>query len=283
MTTPTSLPPPPYGDDTDAAISARLDGELAAFAADHDATEAEVAAALDGWPGTAARVEALEQARAAVATPVAPLDDLARRRLVQGALAPRDDALPAPRTRAPRGSWWGIAAAAVVAILVVVAIGAMVVTDDGSSSNDQATSGGAESAVAGRAPDGELGDVGDVSDPAALRALLEGRDPTGRRESAGDAAPPAAATDGAGGESADQGLQSRTPGDGSAAFDANKNTVDPADCAAQLAGSRPVRFVGTGVYGGLPVVVVGLDQGGRTIAFVVPVGDCTTVLTSVSR
>jgi hypothetical protein len=58
---------------------------------------------------------------------------------------------------------------------------------------------------------------------------------------------------------------------------------DPATCAAQLAGSRPVRFVGTGTFRGQAVVVVGLDQGGRTIAFVVPAGDCTTVLSSVSR
>jgi hypothetical protein len=53
--------------------------------------------------------------------------------------------------------------------------------------------------------------------------------------------------------------------------------------SSQFAGSRPVRFVGTGTYEGQPAVVVGLDQGGRTIAFVVPVGDCTSVLTSVSR
>jgi hypothetical protein len=282
MTTPTSLPPPPFGDDTDAAISARLDGELAAFAAEHDTTEAAVEIALDGWPGTAGRVDALERARAAVAAPVPPLDEVTRRRLVQGALGSRDDALPtAPTSRAPRGAWLGLAAAAVLVILVVVAIGAMVVTDGGGT--DQADGGGSSASVAGRAPDGDIGDVGDVSDPAALRALLEGRDAT-TNEKAADAVPPAAGTPGAeaggaGGESADQRFRD---GEGSGAL-AARNAVNPDVCAAQLAGDRPVRFVGTGIYGGLPVVVVGIDQGGRSIAFVVPVGDCTTVLTSVSR
>lgn len=196
---------------------------------------------------------------------MAPTDPPRARDDAPDALAPRDDS-PAtePRARSPRGTWPGIAAA-VVAILVAVGIGAMVVSDDAAS--NQAHRGGSTPAVAGRAPAGDLGDLGDVRDPAALRALLEGRDPAARRGRTG-------------GESAAPGLRaSADAADESTA----EVTVDPETCAAQLAGSRPVRFVGTGIYGGLPVVVVGLDQGGRTIAFVVSGGDCSTVLTSVSR
>ena len=50
-----------------------------------------------------------------------------------------------------------------------------------------------------------------------------------------------------------------------------------------MAGARPVRFFGTGTYQGRAVTIVGIESGGRTIAFVVPSDDCTTVLTAISR
>jgi hypothetical protein len=269
MTTPAAHPPP-FGDATDEAISALLDGELGAFAADHGTTEAEARAALDAWPGTPARLDALSRSREAVGTPVPALDEITRRRLV-GAALPAAAAAPSPTRGPSRGTWFGVAAAAVT-LLVVIAVGSMVLSDNGDDAADRSqTAAGAPPAARG-----ELGDLGDVTDPATLRALLgdPGADRT-REQAVGsggaessfddDAAPPSAAARGA------QDL------------DANRAAVDPDACAAQLAGARPTRFTGTGTYQGRAVVVVGLDRGGRTIAFVVPLDDCTSVLTSVSR
>jgi hypothetical protein len=213
-----------------------------------------------------------------VAAPVPPLDHLARRRLVQSAPAPRAEPRATPvSTR--RGTWL-TAAAAVVALLVVVAVGAMVLSNDDSPSETADTGAGGSASVAERAPTGNIGEVGDVTDPDALRALLQGRDEEkAAQDSDADAnsAPPAAAGSGtddapeATGGALDAARQS-------ANFRASVDT-----CAAQLAGSRPVRFVGTGTFEGRAVAVVGLDSGGRTIAFVVPLDACTTVLASVSR
>jgi hypothetical protein len=261
--TPPAAYPPPFGDDTDDALSALLDHELAAFAADHGTTEAAVRAALDAWPETGARLAALERVRGAVAAPVPPLDDVARRRLVTGALSapPEKTTGDAPR---PRGTWLGLAAAAVVALLIVAAIGTMVLSDD--DGDDQAGSGGAtRTSDAPTAVRGALGDLGDVSDPATLRALLEGDgDDLARERATADVAPEA-------------------PPDALSSASSLLGVRDPDACADQFAGSRAVRFVGTGTYEGQPVVVVGLDRGDRTIAVVVPAGDCASVLTSVSR
>jgi hypothetical protein len=270
-----SDPSPPFGDDTDEAISARLDGRLAAFAAERGVTEAEADAALEAWPGTPARAAALQRGRDAASTPVEPLDDLTRRRLVTGALGATGT--PEPAARPPRrsvGSWWSLAAAAVVAVLVLVAVGAMVLNGDDDRAGNQASSSADDGASrVEAAAEGDLGELGDVSDPAVLRALLGGEGADARRESSSTTAPPAAA----GGATADS-------GEDAAGLAPNRNfQASKEACAAQLAGSRPVRFVGTGLYRGRPVVVVGLSREGRTIAFVVPADSCTTVLTSVSR
>jgi hypothetical protein len=130
-----------------------------------------------------------------------------------------------------------------------------------------------------QAPRGDLGDLGDVTDPSTLRALLAGGAERREQERAGGGS---TAPDSSGGAE-DASGESSTEQDAALAPTARSGGADPGACAAQLAGSRPVRFVGTGTYEGQAVVVVGLDQGGRTIALVVPAGDCTSVLTSVSR
>jgi hypothetical protein len=282
MTTPAAHPPP-FGDATDEALSALLDGELGAFAADHGTTEAEARAALDAWPGTAARLGALSRARDAAATPVPPLDEVTRRRLVGAALP----AAPAPAhgTGRPRGTWLGVAAAAVV-LLLVVALGWTALSDGGDDASERSQT----AAGAPPVPRGELGDLGDVTDPATLRALLGDDDRSRPPSAAGSggesggestvedrAAPPSASADGSDATELPQGF-SRDELDA-----ANRALSDPGACAAQLAGERAIRFTGTGTYEGRAVVVAGLDQGGRTIAFVVPLDDCASVLTSVSR
>jgi hypothetical protein len=258
MTQPPAPAPPPFGDATDEALSAFLDGELSAFASEHGTTAADARDRLEQWPGFAARVAELEQARAALRAPVPPLDELTRRRLVRSALPAAPGAAPGGR-RSGR-SWLTIAAAA-MAVVVVVGLGAALVTRSGDGGETRA------SKSAGTAPEarrGDLGDVGDVTDPATLRALLDPAGAAGanRRD--------------AGGKLGDGG----STADGSAPAAAS---TDPSACAARLAGSRPVRFVARATFRGRPVVVVGITQGARTIAFVVPADDCTTVLTSVSR
>ena len=113
MTQPPPLPPPPFGDDTDEALSALLDGELGAFADDHGLTEAEARDRLEQWSEYPARLAALEHGRAAVGEPVAALDDLTRRRLVRTAL-PAADGIGATSNRSG-WSWLRISAAAAAA------------------------------------------------------------------------------------------------------------------------------------------------------------------------
>jgi hypothetical protein len=272
----TVIPPssdPPFGADTDEAVSALLDGELGAFAADHATTEAHARTRLEAWPGFEARRTALEAASAAVATTAPALDELTRRRLVANATASGPAAAPSPR----RSRVWTAVGAAAVALVVVVGIGlAIDAGDDSSSPSDSASSAG------GVTPDlrGDIGNVGDLSGPDALRALLSG-ERTAKAE-AGDARD-ADNTTGGGGATSDQSGNAPVPATGESKARAVAPPLPPDQCAAKLAGTRPVTFVGTGTYRGVPVTVIGLTEGGRVIAFLVPSNDCTNVLTSVSR
>ncbi len=265
MTPPPPLPPPPFGDDTDEALNALLDGELGAFAQARGLVEVDVRARLEHWPEYQARLAALEQVRAAVREPVPPLDDLDRKRLVSKALAAKDGTgATSKRTGRP---WLRISAAAAAALVVLAGIGAML-TSLGTGGDSKSASSG--SAATAGAPRGDVGNLGDVSDPATIRTLL---DPGSASTSSRPSAP---------------GLdhlrqQYSTGGTSDAAIAAGPDVPTPRACAALVAGSRPVRFFGTGTYQGRAVTIVGIDSGGRTIAFVVPRDDCTSVLTAVSR
>ena len=68
--------------DTDTAISADLDGELDAFAAELNLDASELRALLTARPDYGDRREALELARGALRAPVEPLDELTRARLL---------------------------------------------------------------------------------------------------------------------------------------------------------------------------------------------------------
>ena len=67
--------PGPFGADTDDAVAALMDGELAGFAADQGLDLATVREALEGWSGLAARRSLLEQGGAALREPT-ELDDV---------------------------------------------------------------------------------------------------------------------------------------------------------------------------------------------------------------
>ena len=261
--------PGPFGPDTDEAVSALLDGELDAFAREHGTTEADALEQLTTWPAFDARRHELEAARAAVTTPLPPLDDVTRKRLVRNAV----EAGPSAPADAParRAAPWRVIGAVAASVIILVGIGLAVATsgDDGTTSQDSASSGSASSALRG-----EVGDLGDVTSPDALRALLDG----GRDR--------AETSSGAGGTPAPSVAESAPPAADSLAreFDASlAPAIEPRACAEQLAGDRDVAFVGTGTFRGSPVTIVGLRERGRTIAFVVPSNDCTDVLASISR
>jgi hypothetical protein len=247
----------PFGADTDEAVSAFVDGELADFAVARALSENQARLRLEAWPGFAARVAAFAAVRDHVGT-VVPLDEVTVQRLVRGT---RDESLlPAPRR--PRSRVLvriGVAAAVVVG---VVAIGVALVTRGGDPGPQASTASRGPRNVPA-APRGFLGDLGDVTDPATLRALL------GERASAPPTARAAAPTpDAAKHEAAD-------------ASGTSSSRVDA--CAREIAGGAPVRFRAVGTFAGAPAVVVGVRRAGRTIVFVVPPDRCTQVLSSVSR
>lgn len=273
--TPPRPPSPPFGDDTDEAISAWLDGELAGFAADHECSRDEALARLEAWPPAVERRDRLDAARRAVGAEVA-VDDLRRRRLVHTALA---DVAGSPARRR-RTRWWATAAAAAALVLGIGVIGWAWVTaidDDGARSADSTT-------TKLTTAHGDLGDLGEVSDPARLRALLGATD-----ESAGDGAAEyrrsagsTGAPDGAPGaapSSPDDGETDR----GTSSAGAGVPEGAAQRCADQLTGGGTEVFRATGTYEGAPAVVLGLEQGARTIVLVVAADDCLAVLTSVSR
>jgi len=252
----------PFGDDTDEALSALLDGELGAFASERDLTEAEARARLDGWPGSEARLAELEGARAVVRTPVPALDDLTRRRLVHNATSTR--ATSATTRAGSSRSWAAIVAIAAAGLLVLAGIGVAVSSLSGGGGDNNASSRAGDAARTASPLRGDVGDLGDITSPAALRALLDRRASTGS-ESADSTttAPPSAAS----------GPADTTPGP----------AVNPQACAQTLAGTGTLTFTGTGTYRGAPVTIFGIKESGRTIVFVVSSTDCTKVLTSISR
>ena len=277
----------PFGRDTDEAVSALLDNELAAFAADHGISESEARDRLTAWPDLESRTAELGAARAALqdtarqdpaAAASEELSELDRKRLVRNALAassaPIPDAADSPR----RGRAWQRIVAAAAAVVVVIGIGVAISRVDNSGGSDSASkSSTAGGSTAPTPRQGNLGNVGDVTSPADLRALL---DPS--HESAKADANRDATRTQAGGSSADLSPEAGLANGGSAAVPAPPTATADA-CAAQLAGTRPVVLTATGTYRGAPAVIVGINDKGRTIVFVVPPGDCTNVLTSISR
>ena len=273
MTQPPPLPPSPFGAATDEALNALLDGELGAFADEHGLAEADVRAQLEAWPGYTTALAALTNVRAAVghAGAAPELDDITRRRLVRTAVnAVPGQAQPPAKTRRP---WATIVAAAAAALIVVVGIGFAISSSGDSRSDSAKRAAGGSASTAGAPLKGAVGDLGDVSTPEALRALLAPGTSTTTA-----AAPGEHATDSTGSPQADAAApfgQSKSAN--------GESALTPQECARQLAGDRPVTFFGTGTYQGAPVTIVGLPNGGRTVVFVVSSSDCAKVLASISR
>ena len=187
------------------------------------------------------------------------------------------DARPAPVSEPRRSRVWTVVGAAAAALVVVLGVGLAInaSSDGGGGSSDSASSAGDVASDL----HGDIGDVGDLSGPDALRAVLTGKRDAKTAQERADSAR------GGGGATSDQsgGTPAATSSPAQSQARAAAPALPPDQCAAQLAGTRPVTFVGTGTYRGIPVTVVGLTERGRVIVFLVPSNDCTNVLTSVSR
>ncbi len=273
----------------DDALSASLDGALEAGAGRSH---------LDGCAVCSARRDLLEAARTALASaPVEPVDELTRRRLVAAAL-------DAAGLVSRRPAWYqrpalaGGVAAAILALLVAVPF----VT--GGDSNDSDRSSTAALEMAG----GEfLGDLGDLSDPAALRQrfgdqrALTFSDDTqasgganaapgaGSVTASKGAAPPQAPVTGEGQPAAspspqpaaDAAAESTTQLDQAARDEADGTGLDRtvADACARTLAEGPARganllAVATGTYQGSPAVVAVFADGDATTAYVAARDGC---------
>jgi hypothetical protein len=253
--------PEPIDLDLDGALSADLDGDLPAWceAGDHDlaAVQSRLAA-----PDAAARRAELTVVRDALATPVAPPDELGRRRLLGAALADADpdttipDRSPGTGAEGRSRRFWAVLAGVAAAVLLVVAIVAAV---NGGSDGTAKSSGSATA----DAPTGDLGNVGALDQKGVDRLIHGGAASTPSPSSSASEASPSA--------------DGFTP-----APDAVPAATVKA-CAERYAAQGTVRFQASGDFQGRPAVILGVDTDTRTIVFVVAADDCGTVLYSASR
>lgn len=233
----------PFGDATDEAISALIDGELDAFATDHGLEPDDARGRLEAWSGFAARRAALERTRRAVHDE-SRLDDMTRRRLVT----------TATRELTPRRSRWRVPVAAAATIAVVATAAAGIVWLTRGADRRASTS------TASKAAEIYAGNLGDVTNPAVLRARLEhpraGATPTAPRETALAPSNGAATPTGA------------PAGPGAAQV-----------CSRHLAASgpsarEPVVLLADATYKGSSAVVVVLSSHGHTLAYVLARDTC---------
>jgi hypothetical protein len=279
----------------DDSLSAALDGALDDAGRGH----------LAGCATCAARRDQLAAARAAlVGAPVEPVDELTRRRMIAAAVAEAGPAVVRQRPWYQSPALAGGVAAAILALFAAVPF----VTGNRSSSGDEQAATLALDAAAGEF----LGDLGDLSDPSALRGRLAASRSLLSENSAKTAA--------GAGESADTGAASGgtaesreavsspepvagrpaaappaapvpQPGDAPAesyatdqADAANRQSADGLDravadaCARTLAGQEArggtLVAVATGSYRGTAAVVAVFEDGGRTTAYVASRDGC---------
>lgn len=260
--------------DLDAALSADLDGDLAGFIDDAGLPAAVIHSAL-AEPHAISRRAEIEHARAQLARPVDPLDDVTRRRLLAttSASASEGDLRSSTRSSSSsaitRSRWAaGLAAAAVVGV-VLIGTGIFLGTRD-SGGGDASSKATGASSPAGRDPSGDLGDLGPL-DQQSIDGLA-GKDPAGPAGSAtADAAPEAS-----GGQDSSARQRSTFTAGPSA-------TPEQVQACREYYGSRgQVRFTASVTYDARPAAVIGIGNGARTIVFVVAAENCTNVLYSAS-
>ncbi|MGH8973016.1 MAG: hypothetical protein ACRD0C_07400 [Acidimicrobiia bacterium] len=276
----------------DDALSASLDGELA-----HDAGQGHLA----GCATCTARRDQLAAARSALAgAPVEPVDELTRRRLIAAAVTEAGPAAARPRPWYQRPALAGGVAAAILALFAAVPF----VTGGRSSTGDQESATAALDAAAGEF----LGDLGDLSDPSALRGRFASQRSLALSEEAAKTAGGEGGTDAGAGTVAGPEAVSSSPVAASPAA-APVAPPQPADSSAQTYGDdlgdaatnrdeagggldravadacartlaeeeargNTLRAVATGTYRGTPAVVAVFEGENGIIAYVASRDGC---------
>jgi len=251
--------------DLDTAISADLDGELALYCTELDIPLSTARAELDTPTARARRAE-LAATRLAL-TPVEPLDELTRRRLLAGATADGGRARSSDVSGPHRRRWWPALAATGAAAALI--IGVLAVSGGGGS--DSAAKAG--SSAAKQTPHGNLGNVGRLNQQQ-IDELVGGAKPT--------APPSAKSADAAAGRGSEsQSSLSAAPGFAQSTAAATPQQI--AACAGQYGAQGTIRFQASGTFQGRSAVILGVDTDRRTIVFVVASDNCNEVLYSASR
>jgi hypothetical protein len=264
---------PPFGDATDEAVSASIDGELDDFAAAQGIAVDEVARRLLDWGGFGARRHELAGARAAVATEAPPLDPLTRRQFVHHA---KSQGLTASKPRGGRSPrvWRPIIGVAAAVAVAAAAFGLSRL--GGGSSGGTSASRAAKAAPGPQIQKGAfVGAVGDVSEPTTLRTLLTTTSaglPVHTAEGAAAVAPQRAT-----GQPASPSSALRQD-DGRAAALRCATIVDPIPAGES---ADTVVLLATAMFHGHDAVVIGVRRGARSIVFVADRASCA-VLTSQS-
>ena len=279
---------------TEEAVSAYLDGELGAFAADLDLPLGDVQHRLERWPGFAVRRAELQAARTSLRSePASPaLDELTRRRLLAGAtrVTEATDTTIPDRPGRSRNRWVALSAAAAV---LVVAGAVAVLRDHGGGTSRTAADAPTVAAV------GYVGDLGDVSDPNTLRAAVADHLGTRGKAVAGSDSTPATTTtmpatpEATKTPSESLGLASGStagtpPGGITGDASSSAKQATPADaqeqadrCAASIvkenAPGRTVLLTAIGVYRGQSAAVVTIRRGQRTVTFIADLATCAVV------
>ena len=270
--------------DTDAALNAELDGELDAFARDHGTDTSSIQAELARRSATDERRRELEDVRAAVATPIPPLDELTRARLIAGASAtvPQLDTMtPVPTTRrSAMQSWAPRAAAAAVVVLALVGGGVWLASTEsstGSASKSASSGGDLTTASVAR---GDLGDLGELSRDQLDRLI------GGPKSGVELPKPLEAGTANDARTSPDTSDRAPEVDSTQAGASASARAVTPGQlttCRDEYERLGTIQFEATGTFQAQPAIVLGIKRASRVIVFVLAADNCSRVLLSVSR
>lgn len=263
----------------DELLSAQLDGEFEAAASDLGLTPGDARTRLDATPGSAQRLVRLTEARAQIGS-VEVLPEATRAELVARALASSGvDDLTARRSRRAPRDWrtWLAASGAAAALALVVAIAATLATSGGGGEGaDQTATDQSRTADAERAPavgGDSVRDLGDVTDPKALRDALE---------------EPTATTVAGSGEATEDGGIPLTGSDdatgGQAPWAQSYDDAYGCDAAtADFAVTQAPSLRAVARYEGTPAVILVYDEGDHVFVAVLAADDCRVLATQSYR
>jgi hypothetical protein len=267
-------PPEPLAADTvDELLSADLDGAFDAAARDLGMTPADARARLGATPGAAARAAALAAARDAASVAPDPLDDLARRRLLDAA---RAQARPAPAARRSNRYAQRIVAAggAVVAVAALIALLFVVVPRGGGGGDDAASSG-----TAARNAENDLAARPNAPVDSDIRSTAELRAYVAQLLASGSPAPSAGAASGS----------TTVPSEAQNTKSAREyaSAADAVACVpelrAKLQQTGAPRATAAITYQGAPAKLAVFRDDGQTLAVVYVQDGCRVLVSQLTR